>query len=346
MVVQRDMCSYFLIGFTIGAIFSIFTTEKSRNSQSEENYVLSHAQKVVSYLQEIKDLPKTFRKRLWRTHQEHLASRIRVLCFVMTHPNNHNSKAQYIRYSWGRHCNRLVFISDGTRRDDSLPVVKVNAKSGRSGLWDKVKKAFRYMHSNYSGQYDWIIKADDDTFVNVDSLRNFLLGFSPEAPLFFGEQLRSPYDQIYMAGGGGYVLSRVGVQKFIDLLNDPRSDEEVGCSRVKPTSEEDPFISHCLIHANVSAIDSRDHLGQNRFSQHSGIIRSSVWGETDNFYWRYQLYKSTAQKPGPYVGCCSSSAISFHYTRPLNMFFYDFLIRKVNPEDTSLTLALNPRKYA
>lgn len=47
--------------------------------------------------------------------------------------------------------------------DPELPAVQVNAPAGRDGLWTKTIEAFQYVHRNYHGQYDWVIKADDDT---------------------------------------------------------------------------------------------------------------------------------------------------------------------------------------
>jgi len=41
------------------------------------------------------------------------------------------------------------------------------------------------------------------------------------------------------------------------------------------------------------------------------------------------------------VGCCSGSAISFHYIEPTRQFELEFLMHLVNPEDASLTLATN-----
>lgn len=80
------------------------------------------------------------------------------------------------------------------------------------------------------------------SYVNVLSLKRFLLAHDPKEPLFFGEQFIRAYGQRYMTGGGGYVLSRNALDKFVDLLKDNRTDEEVGCTRVKDTSEEVPYI--------------------------------------------------------------------------------------------------------
>jgi glycoprotein-N-acetylgalactosamine 3-beta-galactosyltransferase len=47
--------------------------------------------------------------------------------------------------------------------DSNLPIVTVNAPSGRRGLWHKVQLAFLHIHENYRDDYDWFMKADDDT---------------------------------------------------------------------------------------------------------------------------------------------------------------------------------------
>jgi glycoprotein-N-acetylgalactosamine 3-beta-galactosyltransferase len=41
-----------------------------------------------------------------------LAEEVRIMCWVMTHPANHESKAFHVKATWGRHCNLLVFMSE------------------------------------------------------------------------------------------------------------------------------------------------------------------------------------------------------------------------------------------
>lgn len=87
------------------------------------------------------------------------------------------------------------------------------------------------------------------------SLKRFLFAYDSEAPLFFGEQFISAYGQRYMSGGGGYVLSRKTLFKFIELLEDKRTDEQIGCDRSRNTSEEDPSI--CMFFEQKPIIGQR-----------------------------------------------------------------------------------------
>lgn len=51
-----------------------------------------------------------------------------------------------------------------------MPIVSVNVSSGRQGLWQKVQLAFLHIHEHYRHDYDWFMKADDDT---LDFFLNF-----------------------------------------------------------------------------------------------------------------------------------------------------------------------------
>lgn len=43
---------------------------------------------------------------------EKLRDEIRVLCWVLTYPGNHQIKAAHVKKTWGRRCTKLLFMSN------------------------------------------------------------------------------------------------------------------------------------------------------------------------------------------------------------------------------------------
>ena len=130
----------FLVGFVIGGFLmsKMFLTRKVESPMMLNNFNYEH-----------KLATKLFHE-------------AKILCLVMTNPNNHRTKADHVKNTWGRRCNKLLFIT--TQDDDELDTIVVAINESRQALRRKTKTGFLYVHENYLDEYDWFMKADDDRF--------------------------------------------------------------------------------------------------------------------------------------------------------------------------------------
>jgi len=90
-----------------------------------------------------------------------LFNETRVLCMVLTSPKTHHTRAIHIKRTWGRRCNKLIFMS--TKADKELGSVALNVREGYSNLWPKTRAALQHVYKHHFQKYDWFLKADDDT---------------------------------------------------------------------------------------------------------------------------------------------------------------------------------------
>lgn len=217
-----------------------------------------------------------------------LAFQVRVLCWVMTSPGNIEKRAQHVYATWGKRCNKILFMSSKLDSSTTLPVIELPVSEGRNYLWAKTKEAFRYVHDKYLDNFDWFAKFDDDTFLIVENLRLFLKDKNCEEPLYYGRRFKPFLKQGYMSGGAGYVLSKEALRRFVQTaLKNPNH------CRNDSGGAEDLEMGKCLETVGVIASDTRDELGRERFHpfipEHHlipGILPKDMW------YWNYNFYSA------------------------------------------------------
>ncbi|XP_013115382.2 glycoprotein-N-acetylgalactosamine 3-beta-galactosyltransferase 1 [Stomoxys calcitrans] len=263
---------------------------------------------------------------------QHLFNSTRVLCWIMTNPNNHQTKAIHILRTWGRRCHKLLFMS--SQEDEQLHTIPLPVEEGRQHLWDKTNLALKYIYDHHFNDAEWFLKADDDTYVIMENLRYFLYPYPPEAPIYFGCKLMQFVRQGYMSGGAGYVLSKSALEQFATKAF---NNNQVCNNTYK---EEDLQLGECLANIGVMAGDSRDAEGKERFIP----LRPRDIIPYSKSNWYPKLVYST---PNENVTCCSDHAISFHYIEPNYFYVMEYLLYSLRPFGIFDNLSLSlPQKIS
>ncbi|GLD99803.1 hypothetical protein PINS_up008531 [Pythium insidiosum] len=269
----------------------------------------------------------------------------RVFCFVNTISVHHASRAQAVADTWGQRCDDLVFFSNesasivvgrGTSRQRSFRVVPLDVIADHNHLWQKHKATLEYVHQHYRHDYDWFYKADDDAYVIVENLREYLQ--RPEIvmnlhrqPMQMGhrfnltdqlvdyyivdERLKAGFLSrwnrwVFNSGGPGYVMNRLYLDQIVSILPDATclSDDN---SEMLP---DDASISFCMMWHDVFPWDTRDYDGRERW--HADKPKGVYFTRTnDPDYW-YVQYHNMIGGVRAQDDCCAPDSIAFHYITP------------------------------
>ncbi|EDW63225.2 glycoprotein-N-acetylgalactosamine 3-beta-galactosyltransferase 1 isoform X1 [Drosophila virilis] len=244
----------------------------------------------------------------------------RVLCMVLTCPDYVERYAQHVHATWGQRCSKLVFVS--SQHYEPLGVVQVVESNGGGyeDLWNKTREGFRHVWLEYGEQYDWFLKADDDTYVIMENLRHMLSAYDPNMPVYFGYQMRR-YNVSYMSGGASYVLSREALRRFMTQAYDSGKI----CPEPKKMGIEDFYMGICLQNVGVHLIDSARALSEEDKPKFFPLDLESY---LHNFNasipdWLREMSVSQIATGND---CCSNYSIAFHYTKPERMYLYEFML--------------------
>jgi glycoprotein-N-acetylgalactosamine 3-beta-galactosyltransferase len=120
----------------------------------------------------------------------------RILCLILTSPKNFLSRTRAINETWAPRCDRYFFITEHDRKTlkreqikfiKQVPIARIkNITAGYDHLTQKSTLAFLFAYEYHLNDFEWFVKADDDTYLFVDHLKTFLSEQNSSEPVTFG----------------------------------------------------------------------------------------------------------------------------------------------------------------
>jgi glycoprotein-N-acetylgalactosamine 3-beta-galactosyltransferase len=121
---------------------------------------------------------------------------VRIFCLILTSPVSFATRAKAVNDTWASRCDRYYFVTEYAQENltaqqlnasQQLPIAPIpNITAGYDHLTRKSNLALLFAHDQHLNDFDWFVKADDDTYLIVDHLRDFLSEQNASEPVTFG----------------------------------------------------------------------------------------------------------------------------------------------------------------
>ncbi|KAK0422922.1 hypothetical protein QR680_007868 [Steinernema hermaphroditum] len=237
------------------------------------------------------------------TAAQKLPNKGSIFCFVTTTKKYHKARAQAVAETWLPRCDHgELFTNSSDHLSPSTPYRTIyrNLNDTYGQLFWKTKLSIHYVYKYISSDFDWYLKADDDTFIIVENLRAYLSTLDPTKPHYIGFRMKPYLKKGYNSGGAGYVLSREAMRIF--------SEELYENNTLCPFSDfEDVGIGSCLSRAGIYPEVTVDREGRQRFLPYDfpQVFRGML-DESGADYW-------FVEKPKKGYDAFSPELISIHH---------------------------------
>uniref|UniRef100_K3X1T7 N-acetylgalactosaminide beta-1,3-galactosyltransferase n=1 Tax=Globisporangium ultimum (strain ATCC 200006 / CBS 805.95 / DAOM BR144) TaxID=431595 RepID=K3X1T7_GLOUD len=300
----------------------------------------------------------------------------RIFCFVNTISVHHATRAQAVADTWGQRCDKLVFfsnVSDSIVAGDAtnspylkrFEIIKLDVVADHNHLWQKHKASLKYVYEHFRHDFDWFYKADDDAYVILENLRNYLrrpeiLNNYKKEPMQMGHRFnltqelvsyyivddnleakwRDKWERwVFNSGGPGYAMNRKYLDKIVSILPDKTCLSD-SYSEMLP---DDASISFCMMWYNVFPWDTRDHFGRERW--HADKPKGVYYTNPDDpEYWYVQYHQMIGGVRWKKESCAPDS-VAFHYISPSLMYHMERQLYLCREGDDVQTVADFNTKY-
>ncbi|ORY06199.1 hypothetical protein K493DRAFT_344636 [Basidiobolus meristosporus CBS 931.73] len=147
---------------------------------------------------------------------QHVRPSKKLVIFLLTSMNTLPTRGKDVSLTWGKRAKEyresgssvspvdVMFSESADTSKYGLPHLPL-PDVGYSELYKKTFSTFHYLYEHHLNDYEWFMKADDDTFVKVHTLMSLLNNpnINASEPLLFGRTGGS-----WCWGGSGYIINR------------------------------------------------------------------------------------------------------------------------------------------
>ena len=247
----------------------------------------------------------------------------KILCLIVTADDNIKKRSIPVYKTWAKKCDMALFACNCSNftnimkskdprnffdNDEeykyalNLSILPINMTEHYSKMAEKIMKVLRYAYDQYIDKFDWFLLTDDDTFIFVDHLYQFISNKSPKDLLTYGYNFKAVIPTGYQSGGGGILITHESLKRMGANIY---KGSVPGCNA--KNGYGDVALGRCAYHSNISLGNSLDEQGRERF--HFNSFNSHYKGLQPD--WAYE-YSQNGIKDN--FDCCSNHTISFHYT--------------------------------
>ncbi|TGZ58890.1 hypothetical protein CRM22_009387 [Opisthorchis felineus] len=184
-------------------------------------------------------------------HKHGSTNKLKILCYILTHPTRHDQRAIHVQNTWARRCDKVVFASTAKHPKLEVLSLKMTRVDIYNHLWLKTQAAIKAIHHSAS-DYDFFFKADDDTFAVLPNMRKLLATHSSKEPVMFGKLIPDYCQPGFLSGGAGYVLSHESLRRIVE----EGLDKHPACS-TEEADMEDVRICRCARALGINMVEPR-----------------------------------------------------------------------------------------
>ena len=205
---------------------------------------------------------------------------LRVWCYIIAKYDEEMLLA--VHDSWGRYCDKLFFVVDvpaghdifeNEAKNSALPadsIVPIETENhlrekGQWDLWKKCWQILEYLEDHYHGEYDYVLRADTDTWFSVNNFKSYAQYFDPKLSWFMGHTELHSFPLAFQAGGN-YALSVGVVERLVEVFRSPAFGAYGGCSKRHDGWPEDTWMAQCLEDLGVYPLNTLNEQYQLRWS--------------------------------------------------------------------------------